>query len=153
MKIRYLGQIALSGVLMGFANHAEAISIYKYRMPDNSVLYSQAVSRTGRLIGVVEAPALDRQQIESQRMAQRKLEEDKARADWFATLHRMESLIAQDDACKASLALDKARLALRIGLVPRPGERQGIVGGGSRLNAAYWERMRLLREAVDAARE
>ena len=51
----------------------------------------------------------------------------------------------------AQRALDEARRALETGREPLPGERLGLVGGGSRLSPDYDARVRALEEAVVAA--
>jgi hypothetical protein len=48
--------------------------------------------------------------------------------------------------------LQKAESAREAGKEPLPGERSGIVGGGSRLTEAYHARQKALEDAVDAAR-
>jgi hypothetical protein len=53
----------------------------------------------------------------------------------------------------AHKSLAQAQAAREAGVEPQPGERLGIVGGGSRLSDDYWERQKRLDEAVDLARK
>jgi hypothetical protein len=57
------------------------------------------------------------------------------------------------EAQDARLALKNAEAALAAGKEPLPGERTGTVGGGSRLNEAYFARQKSLEDAVAAARK
>jgi len=52
----------------------------------------------------------------------------------------------------AEKALADAQAALAAGKEPREGERIGTAKGGSRLNEAYFERMKALESAVENAR-
>ena len=49
--------------------------------------------------------------------------------------------------------LQHAEATREAGKEPRPDERIGIVGGGSRLTEAYHARQKALDDAVDAARK
>ena len=54
---------------------------------------------------------------------------------------------------RAQKALARAEQALRKGRTPLPGERRGLAGGGSRLDASYFARIQRLEDAVKAARQ
>ena len=60
---------------------------------------------------------------------------------------------AYDDMLAAHTAVQKAQDARELGIEPRPGERLGIVGGGSRLSDEYWERQKRLEGDVERARK
>lgn len=60
---------------------------------------------------------------------------------------------AYDGMLAAHTALQKAQSARELGVEPQPGERLGIVGGGSRLSDRYWERQKRLEEDVERARK
>lgn len=55
---------------------------------------------------------------------------------------------ADDDVRAAERKLAAAKATLDAGREPLPGERTGLAGGGSRLNASYWERQRQLETVV-----
>lgn len=58
---------------------------------------------------------------------------------------------AQDALVQAQRDLERARLAQEAGVEPRPGERLGLRGGGSRLAPAYFERQQHLEDDVRRA--
>jgi hypothetical protein len=58
-----------------------------------------------------------------------------------------------DELLAAQTALQKAEAARELGVEPQPGERLGIVGGGSRLSDEYWERQKRLEEDVERGRK
>ena len=60
---------------------------------------------------------------------------------------------AYDEMLAAQIALQQAEAALQLGVEPQPGERLGIVGGGSRLSDEYWERQKRLEDEVEVARK
>jgi hypothetical protein len=60
---------------------------------------------------------------------------------------------AYDALVVAHRSLEQAQAAREAGVEPQPGERIGIVGGGSRLSDEYWKRQKRLEEAVDLARK
>lgn len=126
---------------------AQAFEIYRYLMPDGSVLYSQDVLTKGKLQEVIESPPPDTRQIEQERSAILKREEE-ARAGVA------ESSGDEVDVPDALDALNTAKAALAAGVTPLPGERLGIKGGHhTRLSSDYWARQLELRRAVDDARE
>ena len=60
---------------------------------------------------------------------------------------------AYDEMLAAQTALQKAENARGLGVEPQPGERVGIVGGGSRLSDEYWERQKRLEDDIERARK
>jgi hypothetical protein len=60
---------------------------------------------------------------------------------------------AYDELIAAQTALQKAERERALGVEPQPGERLGIVGGGSRLSDEYWERQKRLEEDVERVRK
>lgn len=60
---------------------------------------------------------------------------------------------AYDELLAAQTALQKAESARELGVKPQPGERLGIVGGGSRLSDEYWQRQKRLEADVERARK
>lgn len=126
--------------------------VYKYRLPDGGVLYSDQLDRsTGRLEQVLTAaPAPAPQQVEAARRAvERELASSERPKD-----QRADSVdAASHDVGAARRALADAQAALQRGLEPLPGERRGNVDGRSRLTEAYWARVARLRDDVERARQ
>jgi hypothetical protein len=58
---------------------------------------------------------------------------------------------AENELRDAQRAYDAAREAKEKGVEALPGERRGLVGGGSRLTEDYWARQKALEDAVAAA--
>ena len=151
MKHRFPVLIVLSLVLLGIATVTDAREVYKYRMPDGRILYTNEVSVTGKLLEVLPEPAPAPKVIESERLAkQKRFREDGERA----LAKRLGSLDAVDAEIKAATrALEAALAAAEAGVEPLEGEHLGTVGKRrSRLSEGYWERQRALRSAVDESR-
>ncbi|WP_158590414.1 DUF4124 domain-containing protein [Noviherbaspirillum cavernae] len=142
-------RLLLSILLVCISAHVDATTIYRYKMPDGSTLYSQTAPRGGKQAGIVRVPPMSRAETEAQGVAKRKLEQDMARADRLAVLRSISLAAAYNDVCRASQRMQTARYAYMHGLVPGPGERQGTVGRFNRLNEAYWERIRDLQQEID----
>jgi hypothetical protein len=60
---------------------------------------------------------------------------------------------ATAEVIRAEMLLEDAKRQQEAGVEPLPGERTGNVGGGSRLNEAYYERQKLLAKYVHYAEE
>ena len=58
---------------------------------------------------------------------------------------------AESDVIKAEMLLEDAKKRQQAGVEPLPGERTGIVGGGSRLNENYEARQKALAKEVTEA--
>ena len=124
---------------------AAAQTLYKSIMPDGRVVYGDRpepnavkvetskpdTSKTGVQ---VNPPGAER---EVQKM-------EAARARGEAKDNQMR---------EAEEAVRKAEAAIANGKEPLPGERIGTAGGKSRLNDAYWERQKKLREDLVKARD
>jgi hypothetical protein len=134
-------------VMVAFVAPTQAFEIYRYRMPDGTVIYTQEVSTKGSLLEVIESPAPDTKHIEEERRAILKREE--AHANGVA-----ESSGNEADIPDALDALTTAKAALIAGVAPQPGERLSIKGSPhTRLSPEYWARQLELRRSVDDARE
>lgn len=57
-----------------------------------------------------------------------------------------------ESVASAQKELAQSQKALQEGRTPLPGERKGKVGGGSRLDEAYFQRLRGLERSVEQAR-
>lgn len=137
-------RIMLGASLLCIAATVGATTIYKYRLPDGSTLYTQKRPAKGKLLGVIHNPPPTRQQLAEQRAAERKLQDQIARADLLSAQRGPGVARAEAGAGFGTYALAQATPGLPTTLTPLPGERQGTVGGYSRLNDAYWARLRAL---------
>lgn len=125
--------LLLLAALSCICSWSEAVTIYKYRMSDGTILYSQTPGRRGVLLEVMNIPATSAAQLASQKTAQQQLERDIARSERMTALRGSWQ---QTEACREPQVFVADNYYL-----PRPGERTGIVGRGSRLNEAYWQRV------------
>jgi|SRR5271170_4911579 len=130
---------------------ARAVEIYRYVMPDGTMLYTNEVSTKGKFQEVIESPPPDSKQIVKEERAKFKREE--ARANRIASQHESSLDAVEVKIHDATRALTAAKAALAAGVVLQPEDRIGIVDGSSRFSSAYWVRQRELQEAVDDARE
>lgn len=153
MKKMYLLGAMLTGALLFAPTAASAADIYKYLLPDQSVLYSEKPADDGKLLDVIKVPPLTQQQISNQQTAQRELPQQIARADRLTALRGAAQARTEFEYRIASQALACTERSLANSQEPGPGERTAIGGGYSRLNANYWERQRLLREKEIRLRE
>ena len=72
---------------------------------------------------------------------------------WNEEAARKQEDAKVDQKRQAEEAVRKAEAALANGKEPLPGERIGTAGGASRLNDAYWERQKKLKEDLVNARD
>lgn len=121
-----------------------AASIYKYRLADGSILYSQKRTGSGTLLAIIDVPSPTSQQNAESRAAERKLQQQIARADRLSEQRAAREAQAEIDINIGTQVVGQDHLFLPYGRTPLPGERQGTGRGTSRLNEAYWNRMRLL---------
>ena len=131
-----------------FAAGAAAQTVYKSIMPDGRTVYGEKPAAGAKKVETIETPSAKTGMTaitpeEQARAAESKLRPSVAPAPAGRTQE------AQD----ARLALKNAEAALAAGKEPLPGERTGTVGGGSRLNEAYFARQKSLEDAVVAARK
>jgi hypothetical protein len=125
---------------------ASARTVYKSVMPDGRVIYGEQpqpgarkVNRTNVDVGDTGVKPVAPADVESVRERAR----DRTRAlDDSLTVLRI-----------AEAELRAAEMEREAGIEPLPGERLGIVGPGSRLTDAYWERQQMLEERVARARQ
>jgi len=139
------GIVALALALAPLASAAD--TVYKYRRPDGSVVYSDTPLRDARLIGryqlVAEPPAGAAEGAAPRRSAD---------ADEQARL-RSQSLEAADSRIKAAeLALKDAQDRQQAGVEPLEGERIANAQRGSRFRTEYFARQKQLADAVENAR-
>lgn len=126
---------------------AAAQTVYKYRRPDGTIIYSDAPVHGAKLIGrfqLVPVPAPDVPETRPQPAGADP--DERART-------RLESLNAADAEIKAAdQALKDAQERQQAGVEPLPGERIANVGARtSRLSPEYFERQQQLADDVEAA--
>ncbi len=131
---------------------ATAQTLNKYVMPDGRVVYSDRPVPGGKLVREVAPPTpVD--------PAARSKAEEAAQRDReavSASRERIDERNAQRDAQRKTVQqlraeLEEAKRNLEQGVEPLPGEHSGNVGGGSRLNQAYWSRQEANKNKVEAA--
>jgi hypothetical protein len=129
---------------------AGAEPVYKYRMPDGSIVYTSETLRDAKLLGTLREP-LPAQPVDEKRKVEMQRESEKATQ---AGRNRSEAIAAANaQVAAATRALEAARARQAAGVEPEEGDRVGTVRGGGRGRAreAYIERQAELQEAVDAA--
>ena len=130
---------------------AQAAEVYKYRMPNGEILFTNEISTSGALLEVLPEPAPTPKIIEAERRA--KLERERNEAE-----QAIETRLATAEAAEAEIKavlpeLRKAKAAAAVGVEPLAGERLGHAGHRTRLADSYWTRQRELRHAVDELRQ
>ena len=138
------GIVVLAAVLAPLACAAD--TVYKYRRPDGSVVYSDTPLRGARLIGryllVPQPPAGGTEGAAPGRSMD---PDERARL-------RSQSLEAADARIKAAeQALRNAQDRQQAGVEPLEGERLGNVQRGSRLGPEYFVRQKQLANEVEEA--
>ena len=123
----------------------------KYVMPDGSTVYSDKPVPGGKLMGEVAVPPpLDRAAVE----AARKREAERATQADKMVEERLKGRTEERNRIEEATAkLEQARRQLDAGRAPKPGERIGTAGGGSRFTDEYVARQRLNEQAVKQAEE
>ena len=126
---------------------AQAAEVYKYRMPNGEILFTNEMSTSGALPEPAPTPKI----IEAERRA--KLERERNEAE-----QAIETRLATAEAAEAEIKavlpeLRKAKAAAAVGVEPLPGERLGHASHRTRLADSYWTRQRELRHAVDELRQ
>lgn len=143
---------AIKGIVAFFlatlAPLVAADTVYKYQRPDGKVIYSDSPVKGAKLIGQFELVP-----VPSAAPARGEPPRPSAATDDGAD-SRARALEAADARIRAAdQALRDAQERQQQAVEPRPGERQGNVGGGtSRLSPEYFSRQRAAEEEVDAAR-
>jgi hypothetical protein len=124
-------------------------TVYKSTMPDGRVVYGEKPAPGAARVETLEPlppkagiPGLTPE--EKARAAQ----SDRQRAATGAAATQGERELDE-----ARRQLQQAEAAREAGKEPLPGERIGIVGGGSRLTEAYHARQKSLDDAVEVARK
>jgi len=128
---------------------AAADTVYKYRRPDGTVIYSDAPIHGAKLIGRFElVPVPPPAKTEPARPARGAAADPNELAR-----QRVLDLDAADAAINAAEhSLKDALERQQASVEPLPGERLGNVGGRSRLTPDYFQRQRAMAAEVDAAR-
>jgi len=151
-------RLAVMSLLLGLAAvPALGQHIYKYRMPDGSILYTDSRSGftdqyvKGKLEETFTEPPPSPASVDATMGARN---EARARNATEVAKARGQGVdAAYQVMIQAQQQLDQAEQALQAGLEPLPGERLGTVSGASRLAPEYWDRINGLRQAVEDARD
>lgn len=152
ISARIVTSLAVVGLTAGLMQTSHAEIIYKSVGADGVTAYSAERPTDARSVEEIDVRTLSPEQrraaalLRSQeRAVQSKLNSRLAKRDdaWRAL---------DQEILSAHGALAKAERALQTGREPRAGERLGNRGGGSRLRATYFERIRALELSVQAAR-
>ena len=131
----------------------QAQALYRNVMPDGRVVYADHPIEGARSSTPVSSPP--KPSAEQRDAARRRAEEDRRRQQGLdARLSARQKAAREAEArvAKAQRALEDAQTALEAGRTPEAGEMSGVRGGGARPNPAYFERLRILENAVDDAR-
>ena len=122
---------------------AQSGPVYKYRLPDGRILYSDEARSNGELQELITPPAAPQAPDAKAAPA--------APAAVEPAAGTLDAATREVQAARRSL--DEAQAALDRGLEPQPGERIGNANGSSRLAPAYWQRIDLLRAEVARAKQ
>jgi len=139
------------------ATPAFAQHVYKYRMSDGSMLYTDNRSGftdqyiQGKLQETIAEPAPAQAQVNAAMRARREARARNADEAAKAAAGGVNAAYAMVVAAREQL--QQAERALQAGMGPLPGERLGIVNGHTRLGPAYWQRIDKLRLAVVNAQD
>ena len=128
-----------------------AQGVKKYVTPDGKTIYSDKPVPDAKLVGEVAAPPTpDPAAIEAAR--QREIVRG-AEANRLAEKRLKELAEERKRVDEATAKLERAREILNEGRVPKPGERIGTAGGGSRFTDEYLARQQSNEDAVKRAEE
>ena len=150
--VRGGAQSLVLAVLIALPSSGHAETIYKWRGNDGTVTYSQSAPADADP-GRVEKIDVETLSPAQHRAALRWLWAEEHKAD--AGVRKLEAAWNHADAqVKSALGeLRKGEAALAAGRAPRPGERLGTVGGGSRLTQAYFDRLHALEMRVEREKQ
>ena len=149
MRILLAMIFAAFAALPGSGNAATQ-EIYKSWAPDGSVTYAAKPEPGATKVERIDVRTLSSEQ---RRAAQLTLLHDRASiTQGYARIEGAWKAV-DDEINRAQKALAHAEKALRMGRTPLPGERRGLAGGGSRLDASYFARLHFLEDAIQAARK
>ena len=135
--------VLITVALLPLLAAAQSGPVYKYRLPDGRILYSDEARSNGELQELITPPA--------PQAPDAKAAPGPAPAAVEPAAGTLDAATRGVQAARRSL--DEARAALDHGLEPRPGERIGNANGSSRLAPAYWQRIDLLRAEVARAKQ
>lgn len=153
-----VARVALGLTLLGLiVPPVSGQHIYKYRLPDGKILYTDSQSgytdehTKGKLEETLTEPAPAPAEVGEAMQARRESRVRNASDAAEAQARGVDK--AYTMMIDARQALQNAEASLQAGLEPLPGERLGNVDGNTRLSPAYWARVRGLRHDVEAARD
>lgn len=125
---------------------AGATTIYRQVLPDGQIVYSDKPQKGARIERTVALDPPVRTTAPSPSGAHIQHSAPGRDAGTSVTLRARDE--ADISFMRAQMLLEEARKQQADGVEPLPGERTANVGGGSRLNEAYWERQKALADNV-----
>ena len=140
-----MARILTALLLALFAARAGAQTVYKSIMPDGSVIYGEKPAPGAKKTETIETPT-------AKTGVTAATPEEQARAAEIRQRQIQPRPNRTEEAEEARRALKNAEAARDAGKEPLAGEREGNVGGGSRLTEAFFARQKSLEDAVAAAR-
>lgn len=146
IKLKVAAALAAWSVLLA-APYLRAQVVFEWREPDGTVAYSDQIPTAAQ--GTVTRTLTVQNVSDANRAALVRLGSQTVPSE-----HPSRQILADADStvAQAIAQLQQAELALQAGQVPQPGERSGLVNGHSRLNSAYFERIKALEAQVGKAR-
>jgi len=146
-----LTRLLIVGTALSFGLPSWAETVYKSTRADGGVVYSDApvpgAAKVERYELVPLSPGEIARAVEQRAQELRRIDEANER-------QRQRELAWGKADAQVKMALEKLKQAqqrLQQGVEPLPGERTGNGGGRSRLNEAYYRRMRYLQQEVTEA--
>lgn len=131
------------------ASGVSAQGVYKSTMPDGKIVYGEKPAPGATRVDKME-PTPAKTGVTGLTPEEKARAEQQAKQRAATAAAAAQSEQRGDDLRKQ---LSQAEAARDAGKEPLPNERQGTVGGGSRLTEAYFARQKALEEAVAAARK
>lgn len=126
-------------------------TIYRYKLPDGSVVYADAPLSQGALQRVLKTTRRTPGELWA-RWADSEIHAYDARARYEFYAHERAMAYSRMRMTAAETALIRAERYRDAGAEPLPGERVGNVNGTSRLRPEYFARQRGLERALQDAR-
>lgn len=132
-----------------------ATKVYRQVLPDGRIVYSDKPVKGATIDETISAdPATDGKSWTSESGKRPAIPQrsEPTPVSKLPSIPAVDKRKSQDEAnadvIKAEMLLEDARKRQQAGAEPLPGERTGNVGGGSRLNEAYWARQQALADEV-----
>ncbi|HET9022999.1 MAG TPA: DUF4124 domain-containing protein [Burkholderiaceae bacterium] len=144
-------------ICLAIAPLVATATIYKVRMPDGTILFTDSPPSGGKILEERESTPAPRQSgktspspgVTAPRPSDRSSPQSTAPSATGGGPQNIDTAMAEINDAERELAV--ARRKLEAGREPLPGERLGTAKGGSRLSPEYEGRIALLEREVAAA--